>query len=217
MSTTPAAAAVTARPVFGETKTEPSGLPGDGAARQIEPVTQLGQQHQPPSGPGRRASRRPAATARSAEAGPRTRADAARVPAARLPPPRTSKTASPSASGSSIASAAPGCTSSAEKLPSCSASRATQRTCTILPACHTAVRPRAPPPRARPRCTPYSSVITVATASPSPYGREPSTIAGASHSITVVSCQLSVVRMGRAQVLAKPRAAIDDGRLVQNQ
>ena len=31
--------------------------------------------------------------------------------------------------------------------PICSASRATQRTCTRLPGCHMAVRPRAAPPR----------------------------------------------------------------------
>ena len=43
------------------------------------------------------------------------------------------------------------------------------------------VRPA--PPRARPRCRPCSSVITLATASPSLYGRASSTIAGASQSI----------------------------------
>ena len=101
-----------------------------------------------------------------------------------------------------MASAAPGCTSSALKLPSCSASRATQRTCTRLPGCQIAVRPRAAPPRARPRCAPCSDVITVAMASPSPYGRASSTMAGASQSMTAPASRFRAA--GRAGFRLQP-------------
>ncbi len=73
-----------------------------------------------------------------------------------------------SASRSSITIAAPACTSSPVKLPSWSDSRATQRTSRKLPGCQIAAPERDAPPRARPRCRPCASVITVTTASPSP-------------------------------------------------
>ena len=136
---TPAPSAVTARPVFGETKARPVGRAGHGAAREIEAVAEIGEQHASPSGSGRPASPRPATGARSGAAGRRTRADAARAPAARPRPPRRPRDSIAKRQrivhGERRRRDAP---VRALKLPSCSASRATQRTCTRLPGCQIA-------------------------------------------------------------------------------
>ena len=161
---------------------QPGGLPGHRAARQIEAVAEVGEQHRLPAhqvGQHRRALRQVRDQVQQA----RTRADAARVPAARPPPRRRPRTASP----------APAHRPSPERRRDAPVRReaaeligqprdpAHLHEVARLP--DRRLRPRDAPPRARPRCAPCSAVITVAMASPSPYGRASSTMAGASHSM----------------------------------
>ena len=159
-------------------------LAGDRAAGQIEAVAEIGEQHRLPAdqvAQHRLALRQMGDQVQQAVEHARMRLTFRQ---GALPPRRTPPTASPAQAHRPWRAPPPGCTSSALKLPSCSASRATQRTCTRLPGCQIAVRPRAArrAPGRDARRAP--SVITVAMASPSPYGRASSTMAGASQSMT---------------------------------